>query len=707
MTNDNRLPRTCERMLSACSRKARSHAAVRGTALFVSLLLAVLIVEFFLDFQLDLPVAVRGVLLVVSAALLLRGLYVWLLRPFGRSPGRVALARLLEEHNPFLKGRLITAVQLSRPGNPAAAHVSPALIATVRNEAAEAAREVTLERLFPRRGLLLAFAALAFVCSSWAGVYAWKGDVFNVWVSRLAMGDQPWPRTVHLVLVKPEDGNIALARGDNLMIEVKVLRGEPREVDLVCEWENASVTEKVMTRWGSDIFRHTLTNLTQPLSLYAKGGDGRTARVSVQLMKRPHVEEITVRVASPAYTGLGVQESSDGNVKALIGSGVSFTAQVVPAAVKGELSLFASGEKEPFEGPKPLDVVPDGENDRSLVKGSFPVSRSGYYTLHFPGGNSFQSRDASRYRIRAVPDKVPQIMVTTPPPKEECTRDAVVPIMGKAADDWGIKSVVLSWRVRFDPEKEQEYGSEEEKELFSGEPEKDVPVESVLSLSDLTLKEGSTVLWRLKATDAAGGTGMSSKRIIVIVRSADLKKILFDELGMVREDIRSLAELQGRSRKRTGDLVSQTASSAALDPQAASVLGRVRSEELAVSRRLTTAAEKLFRIRDRMLNNMVGDLKDRRWIGALGEEIDGMADGLVAPLVDQLGSIVEKSASTGVSPDVLTEVMVAQGAIEKQLLDLVDRMTQFGDINLLIRRLQNILYHEEQINKLTRELMNE
>jgi hypothetical protein len=106
-----------------------------------------------------------------------------------------------------------------------------------------------------------------------------------------------------------------------------------------------------------------------------------------------------------------------------------------------------------------------------------------------------------------------------------------------------------------------------------------------------------------------------------------------------------------------------------------------------------------------MVRNMVGDLKEQKWVGSLGDEVKDIAESKVKPLADTVGVLAEKVESGSASPARLEPIIAEQREVEAALDDLVDRMTQFGDINQLVRQLQEILGVEEQVKQATKDLM--
>lgn len=704
MTEKTRLPKTCVNLLDACGRRSLRRRILLNMLSHLALLIGLPLAAFLLDYHLDLPVPVRAVLILGLLVVWGRHFSLRLLAAFRHRPDRQQLARSIERHQPGLNGILLTAVQLSESGNPAAEYVSPILIDQVRKQAGGAVKDVDLTGLYSKRPFVRPASLLGVLVLVWGMVGILRSDVLPVWGARLLMQDMPWPKSVVITLEKPASSPVMLAEGDDLMVQVKLERGDVRKVELVCSWPSGTQTRKVMTRWGGDMFRHTLPNLTRPFSFHAEGGDGRTIPVEVAISVRPRVERIEAEVQYPEYTGKGNDISRDGTIKALIGSRVSYRAWIQPPVDAAACRIYGSGEENPYED-QTLTIAEDA--DMSLVTGTFTVTRSGYYTFALTGREGFENRNAARFRIRAMQDAVPRVQITEPPAKEECTRTAVVAVKGIITDDWSVDRASLMYRVRFDPEKDQDPGPEQSRSMTLTEKGGKIPLDDQWRLSDITLKAGSTILWQVAATDLAGGTGRSPEQVLVIVRPEDLKKILFDRLNMVREDIRSLKELQLRSVKRTRELVKATQDMDTLDARAAGVLSQSGADERALANRLGRVAGRLTRIQERMVRNAVGDLKDRRWIKNLADEVAGLVSDRVTPLIAELKSLVESAGAGNASPVALSGIQSAQQVIADKLEDLEDRMAQFGDLNLIIRRLKDILANEEEVRSMTKELLGD
>lgn len=203
---------------------------VVDAAVRVALTLAALVLASFLaDFLLELPRAIRALGLVGSATFILVSAVRTLVPAAARSLSDTDLAKLVEESRPELSQILLTSVELTRPGAEGAVLASPALLASVVEEAEARSSDVPLSRvcrtgpLWRRAGLLLALlAALG------GGAVAAPGVGALWWQRNVLLSNVRWPKDTRLELW-PEAPR-AVASGDDLRIRVRVLRGEPRLV---------------------------------------------------------------------------------------------------------------------------------------------------------------------------------------------------------------------------------------------------------------------------------------------------------------------------------------------------------------------------------------------------------------------------------------------------------------------------------------------
>jgi hypothetical protein len=207
---------------------------------------AAVVVSVALDYTLTLPAAVRALFLGAAVLVLGRAIYSFVIGPLSRRVSDRELAVLVEATNPELRQVLLTAVQLGDPRSETARHVSPELIGAVIAEAESRASEVERTPIFRLGRVARAGTALVFA----AGTFLALGSAFpehsGVWFRRnLLLGADRWPKSILLEDPRLPD---AVAMGDDLRVEVRVVRGEPKIVQIVRVSEAGDDISIVMDR---------------------------------------------------------------------------------------------------------------------------------------------------------------------------------------------------------------------------------------------------------------------------------------------------------------------------------------------------------------------------------------------------------------------------------------------------------------------------
>ena len=149
----------------------------------------------------EMPRSARGVLLAIVGLVLLvlagRLLYARLNRPLPDD----SLALLLERHHPDLRGRLVTAVQLTRPDRQGDSH-SADLLELVHKQASQSVNDIDTDRVFRREPLIRkAFLAIPLALLA-LGFAVYSPSAFARAAARLTLfSDARWPRRAKLEMV--------------------------------------------------------------------------------------------------------------------------------------------------------------------------------------------------------------------------------------------------------------------------------------------------------------------------------------------------------------------------------------------------------------------------------------------------------------------------------------------------------------------------
>jgi hypothetical protein len=224
----------------------------------------------------EMPRLARFILLILVAAGVVTILWKRLVGRLGRPLPDDSLALLVERHHPELGGRLVTAVQLNRPGRDGDSH-SPLLLRQVHQQAAQKIDQVDPARIFQLAPLVkkaliagpLLLMAIVFLAIS--------PQAFGRAASRLTLlSDDPWPRRAQLEMVGVElpvvgfgdsdalpptlvpfvDKVVRLPRGSSGSLRIRAKADGGAELPDVCtvDYETIASIDSTQPISASDVF---------------------------------------------------------------------------------------------------------------------------------------------------------------------------------------------------------------------------------------------------------------------------------------------------------------------------------------------------------------------------------------------------------------------------------------------------------------------
>ncbi|MCS7044907.1 MAG: hypothetical protein NZO58_00985 [Gemmataceae bacterium] len=416
------------RRLATLRRRERLVALAWGAAQWLAVVMAALIaaccVDWWIDRQRDTPWPVRR-LFFAWQLMLAAGAGLWFIaRPLIRRLSDDELALWVEERHQDLAHRLITTVQLSRPGAQTDG-MSAELIAVVRREAEQRAATLDFAAVADhtrlRRAGLLLLPVLAVAALS----LGLAPQLTGVLLARQFLADWEIPRSVAIEAVAldavlPADEKFVLAfrvRGAVLDPSwrgtvVVIPQGQPRE-EYPLDFARFD---------GSDaIFEARPTPTSRPFSYTARLRDGRLRRPGfVKMVPRPVVTEHQAWLQLPTYCGTRPDGSryevaqGRGDVVGIPGSAVRLivhTQRPVRRAVV-QLEQAAAGTEHDAPPAVSREVPLDLDADGTKAQGTFDLrpEETGYRIV-VVDDHGFANVPAPRRTVRVVPEEPPQVVL--------------------------------------------------------------------------------------------------------------------------------------------------------------------------------------------------------------------------------------------------------------------------------------------------------
>lgn len=392
--------------------------AVLGVACFA---------DWFYDRFADVPFALRLLATAGQVALAAGLVYALVFRPWVAAPAVDDLALRAEKAIPEFDHRLVTALQLNRPGAKTSG-MSATLIAEVTREAGEMAARHRLTKLIDYRPVAWGVAAVAPALLAWAVFAAVNPTLAGILLQRQMLASPDIPRSVQLENVTQE----VWPSGAEVVIRYRVTGAWSEDATgsaFVRPDDNPEDTYKLAYESanpdGSAVFAVKLPPSSVGFTFRARLRDGRTRGPGrVEFEPPPQVKDVEAWQLLPQYLGTRVVSVGGKDVPqpferyqpkgeitgALPQSGVRVEATFTKPVVKAVLTpiLRGSGNKETDGAPlAPDELFPDGQT----AGWTFPVQDKLIgYRIELVDARGFVSPAPARRGVRMLPDEPPAVV---------------------------------------------------------------------------------------------------------------------------------------------------------------------------------------------------------------------------------------------------------------------------------------------------------
>lgn len=257
-----------------------------------------------------------------------------------------------------------------------------------------------------------------------------------------------WARIVNLsenapnaYSIEVSPGDIQLSRGDTLQVEATLglltARKLPSYIVLNEKYDNEKEFERHNINQGANGKYHIqLPNIRSSMEYSITAGEQNTQEYHVRIVDLPIVQNFTVTLVYPAYTGKAPETLQDniGDFTALVGTRAEITLHA-NKDLKSAWILFNDSTKNT------LSV--SGMDANGVVV----VNKTSNYSLHLLDTDSLQNRDPILYTVQSIPDEYPTCEITYPGKDIDLNRDMQLPLRITIGDDYGFTKLVLEYRL--------------------------------------------------------------------------------------------------------------------------------------------------------------------------------------------------------------------------------------------------------------------
>jgi len=535
-------PAAVQRRLDQVVRRIRGLYLLAGCARVVLLACGGSVLLYSADRLMHLPVVVRALLLLAVGGVLVSQLWRRVLRPLVVGVSRVEAARLVERSVPSLQGRVLSALQLG--DGPAGSFEHQVAV-----EAAAVCDEHDLRVVLTARPTLVELLRAAGAAFVLALAVLLAEPPLDVFVSRLLLGDTPWPRDTVLALevaerspvhVREADGSIVASRGGVLNLGASWNGLRPERVELVVQGA-AGERVSAMVLDGSRRFGGHITLEPGDTGLFVRGGDddGAGTQRALTVIDPPRLDAPTFVLRAPAYLGEAARTVGPEGLAVPEGTLVELGGQPSAPTGSAELQLLSRAE------PVPLVVEESAGGQR--VSGSFLAEESDTLLLVLTGSHGLATPDPSHIGLVVHADRPPALRSYSPPRSDiKVSAQALVPFAVVAEDDHGVVSVEL-------------IPKDGSPRPFEVDPARPGQYRLLLDVRALGLQGGLS--YALEAADGRDLPGRGSQRArlegrrVDIVEDSEVLRLLADRQLRLKESFSALRDRQAGAGTDVDDLL--------------------------------------------------------------------------------------------------------------------------------------------------------
>jgi len=546
---------------------------------------------YLLDRSMHLPLMVRGVLLIVSLAVLIWVLRRTLIKPLHMPLHNLDLAAGVEALNPRLRDRLLSSLDFQQAMKKGELLESRTLAQAVVTETLEQIQPVDFTRVARSRRVIPVVLLCGLAICFLAGWFSLAEDHFRVWLKRcvLLSSTETWPRTTSLRVLMPPTGSpvyvtredrytvFNLPRGLDFTLNVTADRGDPAEVTLHFDpfpgdADSRAGGTRTLPRVQRCRYAMTFERLTRSFAFHVTGGDDddRKPLYLVRVHLAPAVGEIQVRADYPEFTGWTPRTFPRGDVEVPQFTWLTISIEATQPLSEAWFCVGEENEENPVR--KKLKGLDD-----THFEVRFRAENDFDYTFDLTGRNRVRNHNRVRFRVTTLPDRAPTIRNLRPRATfVDITPKGVLPLLALVRDDYSARDcrlLVARGKVRkqvaFTGEDRIGRGDDGDIQasraffLFKHVEISDLKVAVTERRKERPPIAGDILRLTFEVEDNhkdpegndRPNTGRSKEIKLEVVRVSDMERRINDRQLRIKEDVRKLITYEQRALAEASDLL--------------------------------------------------------------------------------------------------------------------------------------------------------
>ncbi|MDB4756233.1 hypothetical protein OAG56_02580 [Mariniblastus sp.] len=466
----------------------------------------------------------------------------------------VEIARQLESVNPDLGCRVSLAADFltSGFGSNGSERLRKTIISTADGQLSKRILHDQIEKSRPMR--MLAFLAAATVLTATIAIV--NPLEMGIAVRRAANPFQtnPWPTWNQLVF---KDLPAAIAYGDSLNVTVDDDNHRLPDRVLLEIKDGQGVHVREMKR-NVDQMEYRMKSVLRPMSLRVRGGDHQSPWKSISVVHPPDVDEMTVDVMPPAYSGLPLvtipiyQEVWAGSMVQISGNA---TKQFESAWLFELGSASEAGDPAPEIGEQwerwPLEI----KNQVFAFTGlkDVPLMQNLKYRIQLVDKGGMKGATQRIFRVPVRRDEPPTVSTTLNSQRPVYAADSRVELEIRASDDMRLAQMNCEIRLNKTVVKRLSFRPDDSESLLAHQGYRhEENWRILLDFSELTaLQPGDEIHILATASDIKGSKTNGDSLFMKIGSRSDLEELKRQQQSRIYQKLSSALRMQNKANHLT------------------------------------------------------------------------------------------------------------------------------------------------------------
>lgn len=232
-----------------------------------------------------------------------------------------------------------------------------------------------------------------------------------------------------------QPGNIDITRGESITVKINTGEDTPNSVNLYSRTkEETKFNEINIIPDTNNIFTHKLKSLNTSLEYYASAEDVESEVYQINVMDRPIVKKMEMKITPPSYTKLpSIIQTDNGSVSVLPGTRLDYKITSSKNLKFAELVTLPG---------KVISLNTDGFE----AEGNFYIKEKLSYYIQLTDTSEVKSENPIRYTINILEDEYPHVEIIQPGENVELGLETILPLVIEIEDDYGFSDLQLFYR---------------------------------------------------------------------------------------------------------------------------------------------------------------------------------------------------------------------------------------------------------------------